>query len=720
MKVIGKTSDVVEQIGDITTREFTIKANAKAFSILSKGIYSDSITPPIRELATNAYDSHVAAGNENVKFQVHLPTILEPWFSVRDFGVGMNADEVEKIYTTYFESTKTESNDYIGCLGLGSKSPFCYTDSFSVISVQNGTRWIYTCFLENDVPHCAKIGEEKTNDPNGMLIQFSVDEKDISTFQRYSEDIYNRFLNRPEILNCPDFKYRKSEYSYSGDGWSIIKRDDTQSSTHTNHISYALMGNIAYPIQNNNLNLSNYSYNLSDDDSIISAVLSSGIEITFPIGQLEIAASRESLHFDDRTIRNVKNRCLEVFEDIKNVIDDMLNKCKNLWEARCLYHDIFVCGSYFSHNLSKKLENRDYYFKNTKIESSSIYKKNSKLNAPMDFGFYEYRSPKSKRGEYKARKDISSQFVCKRNHIIIVNDLKTGGVARLREYIESENEGGNKIRGYVFGEDDNNLKFVLQESKYPKANIVKTSTLPKVKSNRAYNPKDRCTFKKMIRTYSWNPSGNWADYTIEDKKVGEYIYVETYKHELQNSNSTRSTSNFVSFGNMKDILIKIGAIDKDFTLIGVPRHRAKQVKNLPNWTNLYEFADKHIKKYIDENEAVEFYANYKYSYNNSFECNIVRDICKLKYSKFLELKLNEIEEFTNGFKNHKTDLEFLDDINLIYKIRIDDSSVKFNIHDVKAEIFNRYPMLKHIGTSYNDNPDIKDYIELVEKTIDNK
>ena len=81
-------------------------------------------------------------GQQDTPFEVHLPTILEPYFSVRDYGTGLTDQEIESIYTTYFESTKTNSNEYIGALGLGSKSPFSYTDNFTVTSVKNGSKSI--------------------------------------------------------------------------------------------------------------------------------------------------------------------------------------------------------------------------------------------------------------------------------------------------------------------------------------------------------------------------------------------------------------------------------------------------------------------------------------------------------------------------------------------------------------------------------------------------
>ena len=121
---------ILSNVGEIG--EFRIRNSAKAFSILSSGLYANKIRAIIRELSCNAVDSHVAAGKSETPFDVHLPNQLEPWFSIRDYGTGLTNDQVTSIYTTYFESTKTDSNAFIGALGLGSKSPFSYTDNFTV------------------------------------------------------------------------------------------------------------------------------------------------------------------------------------------------------------------------------------------------------------------------------------------------------------------------------------------------------------------------------------------------------------------------------------------------------------------------------------------------------------------------------------------------------------------------------------------------------------
>jgi len=81
--------------------EFRIRNSAKAFNILSSGLYANKIRAIIRELSCNATDSHVAAGRAGTAFDVHLPNALEPYFSIRDYGTGLSHDQVTSIYRKY-------------------------------------------------------------------------------------------------------------------------------------------------------------------------------------------------------------------------------------------------------------------------------------------------------------------------------------------------------------------------------------------------------------------------------------------------------------------------------------------------------------------------------------------------------------------------------------------------------------------------------------------
>ena len=86
--------------------------------MLSKNLYSDSIGSTIRETTSNALDSHRRAGVDK-PIIVSLENVNGNYeFSVEDFGLGLDADDVENIISKYGKSTKRMSNAELGMFGL--------------------------------------------------------------------------------------------------------------------------------------------------------------------------------------------------------------------------------------------------------------------------------------------------------------------------------------------------------------------------------------------------------------------------------------------------------------------------------------------------------------------------------------------------------------------------------------------------------------------------
>ena len=168
-----------------TTTDFKIKTSATAFKILSEGLYSNKIGSMIRELICNAYDAHCAAGTKDIPIDVELPMVTNPLFRIRDYGTGLSEADMQTIYTTYFESTKSGDNKYIGGFGLGSKTPLCYnTEQFFVTSYFNRMKYVYNVSIgESGAPVLTKWDECMTDEPNGLELLISVDINDVERFK---------------------------------------------------------------------------------------------------------------------------------------------------------------------------------------------------------------------------------------------------------------------------------------------------------------------------------------------------------------------------------------------------------------------------------------------------------------------------------------------------------------------------------------------------------
>ena len=87
--------------------------------MLSKNLYSDDIGSTVRECASNALDSHRRAGTDKpiiVSLGKNNQDNYE--FSVEDFGIGLDADDVKNIISKYGKSTKRNSANELGMMGL--------------------------------------------------------------------------------------------------------------------------------------------------------------------------------------------------------------------------------------------------------------------------------------------------------------------------------------------------------------------------------------------------------------------------------------------------------------------------------------------------------------------------------------------------------------------------------------------------------------------------
>ena len=300
MAILSADKRDVQINGDFKTSGFKIQASAKAFEILSSNIYTNKVRAVIREYNCNAHDAHVAAGNGE-PWDVHLPTRLEPHFSVRDYGTGLSDEQVREIFTTYFHSTKTHSNDFVGALGLGSKSAFSLVDSFSVVSYYNGTKNDYSCYRdEYGEPQVALLCSTDTDEPNGIEVSMTVNGRE-DDFEDEAVEVFKYFDKLPNINDMSvvsQINRAKSDYKFVCDEGSF--------NTGYGYL-YARMGNVAYKIPNE------YQNNLSGF-------------INFDIGDLSFNAGREELSMDDSTKTILKARIQQVTDSLAQTVYDKLEE----------------------------------------------------------------------------------------------------------------------------------------------------------------------------------------------------------------------------------------------------------------------------------------------------------------------------------------------------------------------------------------------------------
>lgn len=139
--------------------------------MLSKNLYSDAIGSTVRECASNALDSHRRAGvNKPIVVSLVRNDSNNYEFSVEDFGVGLDADDVEKIISKYGKSTKRDSDTELGMMGLGFKAPLAYASSFYFTCRKDGVERKYMMYEGEDTNTIDLIYEKPTMEDNGVKV----------------------------------------------------------------------------------------------------------------------------------------------------------------------------------------------------------------------------------------------------------------------------------------------------------------------------------------------------------------------------------------------------------------------------------------------------------------------------------------------------------------------------------------------------------------------
>ena len=365
MKLADRTVEV-HSAGVTTTNQFSIAQTSKMFKILSDSLYSDKIMAVIRELATNAYDSHISAGNKN-PFLVKLPTATDPNFTVRDYGTGLSQEDMENLYTTYGASNKNDSNDFVGCLGLGSKSPFAYTRSFTTTSYHNGKQYTYIASIdEAGVPSLNLIHSTDTTEPNGLEISFAVKQYDFQEFSQKAVRVFHYFKMKPIIHGGVSYDFN-GEYSQrniviEGDGWRVCRFNNDglkfpNSYHRINSGVIALMGNIAYPVETSHLigeekaetpdHIArwNRTFNKADIASwkaFVGEIVNQSLylELDFGIGELEMDVSREGLQYTKSVIKTLRQKTQDIFLELKKNFSEKIASAKTKIEAITTYYQM--------------------------------------------------------------------------------------------------------------------------------------------------------------------------------------------------------------------------------------------------------------------------------------------------------------------------------------------------------------------------------------------
>lgn len=567
MKTNTIARDVTVSAGQSST--FSISNNAKIFRLLIDGLYADKIQSVTREIWSNALDSHQQAGYPERPFDVSFPSVFDPTFRVRDFGVSLTHEQIMHMYTDLGHSTKEDTNDAVGKFGIGSKSPFAYTDNFTVTAVLDGEKRMYSAIIGSDgVPAIHLMGTIPTDEENGIEVAFPVEKDDVRAFRNAAKRVSHGFDVKPTVSNDPHFEgWPELPILMEGEDWRLL-RGTVEGYRES---AYARMGPVLYPINKGALD------GLSH---IASQLLDATLIIDFPMGDLEITASREELVYgrNDPTAASIKAKLETIAEGMVEEATRRFAEAGTYFDACCLYRSFL-----HDRNVPEVVRN---------IARSAEWR-GQKLSSTIEVPSHDYRAisfclmDSHKLGRTQYRYDAVHRNVSisarKKTAVIIQDDSHGVTVHRAAtriKHAQQENQWEQviwlKLSSLRLAQDGL-IRLMEELDGCEFINAADLEVPPSAARDRSSYSRQPVLARKLGRS-EFNIR---VDLTDEDfDEGGLYVPLER---------NVEVGGPGVSAHRLRDLMVSLGALDSDTVIIGAPKTLQKKFTG-DQWVNFFEYA----------------------------------------------------------------------------------------------------------------------------------
>jgi hypothetical protein len=456
MKKIGNDLPPIEASARVRELHIGVQQAGKIINFIRGNLYSDKWGSFIREVLSNAYDANKVAGYEG-PVEIVLPSLISSELLIRDRGLGMPYSFMDNEYANVGFSTKEESEDEVGAFGIGRLTPLLVCDQYKIDTVHKGLRHIWTmaCGQKDGlIPEY----QEKTDKPTGTTIRVPCEVRDISKIMG-ALNRWCKYLEPAPLIDGKPFSSPDSLYVMEGEGWSLSKSSKTSLTV--------LNGWVPYDVE----------------DSYIPPIMKDlgHLTIRFPIGALNVTASREALEYNDQTLNVIREKVNWVFSEVMKIVDEELRKAINLRLALQLNKE-------YPWPIKKAAKWGGYTLKDIEIKASSCL--------AIKFEITKNGNLKQKEGDYE---DITLE------QEVFINDLTGPYKPRLKQYMLDR--GFNHRNGYkLFLIPSSSLyKSMIRAMEWPMlSSIPELPKLPKVKPSPITPSEAIKTNSKSIKAYLWN------------------------------------------------------------------------------------------------------------------------------------------------------------------------------------------------------------------------
>lgn len=479
-------TDAVTRTGnvDATTAvacTFDTEGIGHIMSILSN-MYSNATLAVLREYSCNAADSHVAAGQTR-PIEVTLPSPLQPSLLIQDYGTGLSKDEIISVYATYGKSTKRNTNDQVGALGIGSKSAFTLGQQFVVTGIKDGQKTVALFALnEHNVGTVNILQEHATTEPNGVLISLAV--SDIEAMRATADEFFRTWPKGSVLVNG------RAPESIFDTGFAITENAHVVENTRGG-VS-VIMGGVGYPVSRDILlRVSESLDNAGRAGSRLAGNLASlwgtrSMYYTVNIGDVDIAPSRESLRDTNRTVACIENLIEATADRLLKSVEERVDAASTWFEALSALNEATDLLKGFDVDLSRVT----WHGKALKD-----------LTLPIPFFYLAKKSYRSSKMELRSERTFHLDVARSRRTLVVtgVSEADRGRVSRFaRRFLESrEDVDFLLVTSDHWGEQDW-FSFGTQDAVVPSITLAEYQA--ELRTLRSTSPRPAAS----ETTYSWN------------------------------------------------------------------------------------------------------------------------------------------------------------------------------------------------------------------------
>lgn len=705
--IIEKTTEELQTNGDIRVVPIRIDQSAAATFLLIDflaSLYSDTTQTVMFEYVSNAIDSHTVAGKSDVPIEIHLPHKLNPFFIVKDEGVGMTEEQIENIYAVVLNSTKRDSNATIGGYGVGKLvfSPYCGV--MFVTSWKDGIKTVAQCRLKDGDGDIAFIQTNEPTTKQGFEVKIPVKESDFDFFHRNAKYCYSFLKTKPIIKGgTVELGY---DTVYSDDKFSILKDKIPDRTT-----IIATIGGIPFPVK-----VSTYDLDIkwdSEEYRFINKYIPTVLH--FNVGEIDHTKSRDQLEYSEKTKSAIRGRISYVCKTLKNFINDKINGIDDLHEIRMLLKDL---KSRSEKNVFSKIT--DLYVDNTndiKFEGKNVA---ISFSSTSDIHINDY----SFKGRGRDTIKRTSEGYTYGDPIITIPDYfkQTKINPTIKSYLNDINEnritvlrGSSEAIEAFFKNNQIPTKYSKCITELPEPIVIQSRA-----NNRSYN---RTVKKGKVFSYKFSIGFNkgvhaWDECELDfDNGCGVYIPIKYFK-----------PIDDINISNIESAIDYAKELNPDLVVYGIKKSEVNKIKS-PNLISVEEYFNKLVSNLFDEIKIPRYIITNTRISEPYAKCEIT-DIARhtksdniLYYNKLVKKSKHEVRdnsrEISRKIDIYKFICQILKIDNKLKPIK-DNKRLKIEerLSKAKRYIVQKYPLLDRV--TYPQAELLAEYIDGVNLLKRNK